>query len=417
MHSQILATLFGAAFRVRAAHHIACLLLVGATLSSAPASASQLLTPAVGAADSAMAGATVAAPESPTAAAFANPASLVLFDPGFVSGSFGLAFGHTGFDASAPPGYSNRDGFTGYIPEGSVVFGGPRDVRAGLSLYGSLGASFDTDAQPASGVPVEFLSRLGVANVAASVAWNAGDRVSFGIGLTLLLGDIKLRYTPDIPYHFSVWGPGVQAIAGVRYQLSDRVALGLGIRSPGMVWASGDMRLPTGEKQDVELDLDQPAQVFVGVNADVTDKLHVGVSGRWTDASIFSDSFFRFEETPSGDIAFIADANDEWRAALGFRYALTPRFQVRLSASYADSIVGDRTVSPLLIDTEDWKVGGGFTFAWSPDLMFDVTAGHGFEGERDISAGEATAFAGEYRMSGQVVFIGLRANLWEAWPF
>jgi long-subunit fatty acid transport protein len=322
-----------------------------------------------------------------------------------------MAWGHTDFDASAPPGYSNTDGFTGYLPEGSLVLGGPRDIRAALSLYGSLGAAFDTDAQPAVGVPVDFLSNFAIVNVGAAVAWKASDRVSFGVGLALLLGDFKLRYTTDIPYAFSVWGPGVQAIAGVRWQVSDAVALGLGLRSPGMVWADGDHRLPTGEKQDVELDLEQPAQLFVGLNADITDKLHLGLTGRWTDASRFSSSIFRFEQTPSADIPFIADANDEWRLGLGLRYAFTDHITARLSASYADEIVGDRSVSPLLMDTEDWKIGGGFSFAFTPDVIADVTVGHSFEGDADVSPSEASIFPGEYRMSGQILMIGLRVSL------
>ncbi|HYB98649.1 MAG TPA: outer membrane protein transport protein [Candidatus Limnocylindrales bacterium] len=384
---------------------------VAALASAGEAPASQLLTPSVGAADAAMGSATMGDPESPSAAAFSNPASLILFEPGATSGSLGIAVGHSSFDASAPPRYDNRDGFTGYVPEGSLVFGGPHGIRAALALYGSLGASFDTDAQPAVGVPLEFLSRFAVVNVAANVAWKATERLSFGVGLSLLLGDVKLRYTTDIPYHFSVWGPGVQAIAGARYELTDAIALGLAIRSPGMVWADGDMRLPSGNKQDVELDLDQPSQIFVGVNADVTEKLHVGLLGRWTDASIFSQSWFRFEETPTGDVAFIADASDEWLIALGTKYALTERITLRLSASWADTIVGDRSVSPLLMDVIDWKIGGGFSLAWSPDFIIDVTAGHGFEDERDISSAEALIFPGEYRMSGQIVMLGFRANL------
>jgi long-subunit fatty acid transport protein len=203
-------------------------------------------------------------------------------------------------------------------------------------------------------------------------------------------------------------------MTGLRYELTDRVALGLGVRTPGMVWADGDDRMPSGDKQDVDLHLDMPMQVFVGINADVTDRFHVGLSGRWTDSSSFSDSVFRFSQTPEGNIPYIRSASDEWRIAGGASYAVLPSLLVRLGLSYADSIVPDSWVSPLLVDSAEWKFAAGSSWQlpgeWS-EWIVDFTAGYSPRGRRNVSDSEAVIFPGRYTIDGQIYMIGLRTTL------
>ncbi|MFN2378404.1 MAG: OmpP1/FadL family transporter [Candidatus Binatia bacterium] len=378
------------------------------------ASATQLIAPAIGIPDAALNGATVATPQTPTAAAFSNPAGITNLAAGAVSTGIGIPVGHSRVHATTPPGYDTTSDFVAYAPEGGSVFEHESGLRWGFALYGALGSSFDSDAEPSVGVTSDFYSATAVSNAALMVAYPVTDRLSVGVALALMYGQAHLRYTQQTQFAYTVRGPGTQAMFGLRYRLTDRVALGLGFRTPGMVWADGDERLPSGDKQDVELNLDMPAQIFVGVNADVTDRLHLGLSGRWTDASTFSDSNFRFDQTPEADIPFIQSASDEWRLAAGASYAVLEPLKVSFGVSYADKIVPDSWVSPLLIDSNEWKFSTGLAWQlpgeWS-DWILDIAIGYSPNGVRNISDSEAAILPGRYNIGGEIYMIGFRTTL------
>ena len=392
------------------------LVLAGLGLLALPwaANASQLLVPAVGVPDAAMNGATVATPRTATAAAFSNPAGIVNLAPGSVSAAFGLPVGHSQVHATTPPGYDTTSDFVAYAPEGGAVFETGPGLRWGFGVYGSLGATFDSDKDPSVGVDHDFQSSTAVSNVALMMAYPLTDRLSVGVALAVMYGQAHLRYHQGKQFAYTVRGAGVQSIVGLRYRLSDKVALGAGFRTPGRIWADGDDPVAAGDKQDVELNLDMPAQVFLGVNADATDRLHLGLCFRWTDASTFSDSKFRFDETPAADIPYIRSASDEWRIAAGADYALTEALSVSAGVSYADEIVPDAWVSPLLIDSAEWKISAGT--AWQlpgrfSDWTVDLAFGHSPTGERNVSDADAAVFPGRYTIGGQIYMIGLRTTL------
>lgn len=374
-----------------------------------PVAASQLLTPGVGTPDSAMNGATVATPLTPSAAAFSNPAGITTMEPGSMSFAIGVPVGHSSVDASIPNGYGTTSDFVGCAPDGGVVYGTESGLRWGFAAFGSLGAVFDSDADPSVGVEHDSLSAQSILDLALMAAMPVTDKLSVGVALQGLYGQAKLRYFQNIPFTYTVRGPGVQAIAGLRYALTERLALGLSYRTPGMVWTSGDSPLGGGS-QDVDLHLDMPAQLFAGVNSTITDRFDVGLYVRWTDASAFGNSVFHFEKTPAANIPFIAGATDEMRYGLGLAYRLFDSLTVRFGLGYADAIVPDRWVSPLLIDSNEWKVGGGLSWAVK-DWIVDFTVGESPQTDREVSASEAGIFPGNYRMGGQIYMIGVRTRL------
>lgn len=381
-----------------------------AALAASAASASQLVAPAVGLPDAALGGATVGEPRTPSAAAFSNPAGLTLFRDKQLSTSAALLISQSSVDASAPAGYaSDRDGY-GFGPEFGMDFDGPGKWHFGVASYGSVGSSFKSEADPSVGVNSDFFSELSIANFALVAARHVTDELSVGVSISALIGWTRARYTSDIPYNYSALGPGVQAIVGTRYEFSDDLSVGLGVRLPGKLWADGDMTKPDGHDQDVHLEIKMPAQIFVGANFDATRRLSLGIYGRWTDTSSFGESYFRFADTPQGDVPLVPDANDEWRIAGGFEYAVTERVKVGFSAGYADAMIGDQGVSPLMIDSQEVKVGGGISYAFDR-FTLDFLAGHDFEGTRRIEPGEAVVFPGKYRLSGQILAIGFRMKL------
>lgn len=330
-------------------------------------------------------------------------------EPGTASFAMGFPVGHTRVDASSPAGYEEESDFLSYAPEGGSVHETESEIRWGFATYGSLGAMFDSDADDTVGVDHDFYSSTMLVNVAVMVAMPVGDRLSVGAALAGIYGQSHLRYFQNAPFAYTVRGPGVQAIFGLRYRLTDEIALGLGFRTPGKVWAEGDDGAK-GPHQDVSLGLDLPAQVFLGINANVTSRFDVGLAGRWTDASSFGGSEFRFEDTPEANIPFIRSASDEWRISAGAGYKLTDRLTVRGGVGYADAMVPDEWVSPLIIDSAEWKIGAGLS--WEVAGWFvDFTAGGCPGGTRDISDSEAAIYPGRYTVGGEIYMLGVRTTI------
>lgn len=383
---------------------IAGLLLV--LLLARASTASMLLAPAVGAADSATNGSVVAVPSTPESALFTNPAGLAAFERTTHSASFGAVFPHVVVDSDIAD-YNRSDDRVGFIPSAGSSFPLRPGWNFGVGVFGSTGTTFDFEAEP-PGVPTDFLSDVAIAGMPFALSYELHPRLWLGAELVPLFGYVRNRYTlidqasgGAIPVEYTLRGPGIQAMLGATWRPIDDWSLGLSFRTPGMIWANGSTPI-AGERRDVDLDLKMPATVWGGVTRHFGDRLGLSASIRWTDASVFGESKIRFA---SFDIPFVSDAQDEWRFALGAEYDVTDRFTVRAGTSYASRIVGNKGVSPLLFDTEDIKLSGGLGYrigAWTIDFM----TGYQFAAKRSISPSDALILPGGYEASGLIVMLG-----------
>ena len=67
--------------------------------------------------------------------------------------------------------------------------------------------------------------------------------------------------------------------------------------------------------------------------------------------------------------------------------------------------MGNKGVSPLLFDTEDIKLGGGFSYrfdGWAVHAM----GGHAFKAKRTVPPDDALILPGEYTADGPIFMIG-----------
>jgi long-subunit fatty acid transport protein len=388
---------------LRTAGIVALLLVAGPR----PAYASMLLAPAVGCADNATNGSEVAVPTTPESALFTNPAGLIAFERQTHSASFGVVFPSAEVDSDLA-GYNRSDDRAAFVPSfGSSIPLRPR-WRFAIGMYGTTGTTFDFEAEP-PGVPTDFLSDVAVGGAPIALAYELTPRVWIGAELVPLFGYLRNRYTlldPStsgaLPVHYTLRGPGIQAMVGTTWRPSDDWSLGLSVRTPGMIWLDGST-LIAGERRDVDLNLKMPTVVWGGATRHVGDRLDISASVRWTDSSVFGESKIEFA---SFDIPFVADAQDEWRFALGATYGLTDRVKLRAGTSYASRIVGNKGVSPLLFDTEDVKISGGGGYEIGP-WTIDFFAGYAFKGKRHVAPDDALILPGTYEASGPIVMFGL----------
>jgi long-subunit fatty acid transport protein len=382
------------------------LLVIAVWFFASPCTASQLLVTSTSARDIALSGSTVAEPRTPSAAMFSNPAGLVLFDDLTVDGTTAFSFANPRVDVSAPSTYDETSSVFVMSPAMGLAVPCKDSWRFGFSLYGTVGNKFDFGADPSAGVPDDFFSEAGVFTFGAGVAHRFGDRLSVGAAVKPLFGLLHNRYTlGGVRFKYRLNGPGIQGTLGLRWEPRPGLALGLGLRTPGRVWMDGTMPL-LGSSQDVDLELEMPMQVFFGVSKHFGERFIVSLAGRWTDSSSFGDSMIEFEETDAADAPFVPRAKDEWFVSLGLEYVCSELLTLRLGVGHANAIVGDKGVSPLVFDTQDTRVGVGFSLnldPWSIDFM----AGHAFRGSRDIDADEALILPGRYSIDGQVAMLGV----------
>jgi len=382
------------------------LLIVAVWFFASPGTASQLLVSSTSARDTALSGSTVAEPRTPSAAMFSNPAGLALFDTMTVDGSAAFALANPRMDVSAPSTYDETSSVFVASPAMGLAVPRRNSWHFGFAMYGTVGNKFDFGADPSEGVPDDFLSEAGVFTFGAGVAYRFSDRLSVGAAITPLFGLLHNRYTlGGLRFKYRLNGPGIQGMLGLRWEPRPGLAVGLGVRTPGKVWMDGDMPL-AGSSQDVDLKLKMPMQVFAGVSKHFGERIIVSLAGRWTDSSSFGNSTIEFEVTEAADAPFVPSAKDEWLVSAGLEYIWNEFLTLRLGVGHSNAIVGDKGVSPLVFDTQDTRVGVGFSLnldPWSVDFM----AGHAFRGSRDIGADEALILPGRYSIDGQIAMIGI----------
>jgi long-subunit fatty acid transport protein len=337
---------------------------------------------------------------------FSNPAALTLFDETTVDGTAAFSFADARVNASAPSTYDETNSVFVLSPAIGLALPRKGSWHYGFALYGSVGNKFDFGADPAAGVENDFFSEAGVFTFGAGLAYRVNDRLSLGAAITPLFGRSHMRYTlGGLRFKYRLSGPGIQGMVGLRWEPRPGLAVGLGVRTPGRVWMEGSMPLGGGS-QDVDLELEMPTQVFAGVSKHLGERILLSLAVRWSDSSSFGDSMIEFEETEAADSPFVPRAKDEWVVSVGAEYIWNDILTLRLGASHANAIVGDKGVSPLVYDTEDTRIGVGFSLNFAP-WSIDFMAGHAFRGSRTIGADEALILPGRYSVDGQIAMIGV----------
>jgi long-chain fatty acid transport protein len=373
--------------------------------------ASGLLTPAIGAGDVSLAGANVAEPLSPSGAQFANPAGIAGFETTTLTVGSGIAYGTGNVKASFPDGYDQTNRVAAMVPDIGLAVRGHGKWSYSLGLHGTVGLRFDYDEQPEIGVDDGFFVEVSIFSAPLGLAYRASDRLWLGVELIPLFGYLRTSFTnPSISelggapaeLRYKLTGPGIQAMAGLTWKPTDRWAIGLSARPPGVIWMEGSTVLPGMPRQDVDLELNVPAHVFAGVTRRMTERLKLSLSVRWIDSSSFGNSHIKFEATPSVNTPFITDAKDEWKYAIGAAYDWNDSLQLRAGVSHASHIVGERGVSPATFDADDTRVSVGFGIP-GERWTLDGVVGYKLRDDRQISADEALLFPGRYRSSPAVI--------------
>jgi long-chain fatty acid transport protein len=352
-------------------------------------------------------GATIAEPLSPSGALFANPAGLAAFPRTTVSNSIGVGFGRE--HIKNDDGYNHGNNIVALIPDLAISFARANGWHYGVGLYGSVGMNYDFPADPDAGVDHLLFAECSIAGLPLAVAKRVDDRLWLGAELIPMLGYMRDRFhVGDAPFSYKLIGPGIQAMVGATWKPDDVWSIGLSYRTPGRVWMEGSDADPGGGRQDVDLEIQMPMSLQLGLERRLGKRLRIVSSVRWTDTSVFEHSNVDFEGIPAFKPSFVPKAKDEWRETLGARYAATERLELRAAVAYSNRIVGTTAVSPMVFDNDHYQLSAGAGYrindTWTADFMAGVVPG----ADRDVKEAPGVAIAGRYETSGFVFILGLQ---------
>jgi long-subunit fatty acid transport protein len=372
-------------------------------LRAAVAAGSTLLSPAGGARDAALAGATVAAPTDLMSAFFENPAGLSLLEGAQATGGAGFFIARS--DVHTPFGYRGDSHSVGMAPSFGAATARDR-WRFGVGMFGSIGSKFDFPADPEHGVARNFYAELGAITIAPTVAYQVTPDLAVGAQINPLFGTLTNRVpTPDQHLRWRVQGPGIQGVVGILYTPLPDWRLGLTYKTPGRIFMKGSVGV-AGDREDLRFTFHVPQQVFLGAAWHPTPCLALTAVGQWSDTSAFERSRFEFSRTPALNFAFAPKSHDVLRGGAGIEYQAHPRISLRAGFARNQAALEPRSVTPLVYDVSGFIIGGGF----GVDLgrwIVDLTSGVSVFDDRKINGNEARVFPGRYSSNGPVVYAQL----------
>jgi long-chain fatty acid transport protein len=336
--------------------------LLGLTLLAAPAAyaGDGHTLHGVGAVNSSMGGAGVALPIDTLGGLLLNPALATQQDGSHFAFSAEYNTGTNAVSSSVQTPVGTFSGKTEDFGDTALIpaFGWVHHARGSNFAYGIgfLGlAGFGTDYPQDSTNPILSPQPRGFGRVYSSyqllkvptvLAWKLSDSFSFGLSLNVARATLEASPAgfanpdcsgPQGPCYFpsvngdSAWGYG--AGVGIHYKLSPSFALGASYNSKtkfqDFVWHTGGANpgLPSyGANRKITLQLDLPAQAVVGLGWTPTEKLAVGIDGKWINyenAAGFKD-VLGFKNIVVGEIGLQYKATDKFAVRAGYNHSEVP---------------------------------------------------------------------------------------------
>jgi len=372
------------------------LVTVGSVLSRLSLGhAGQLVLPLVGPQDASLSGNAVALPLNPASALFHNPAQLTLLPD---SATFGLLAARFEFKyANLQTGYDNTSRELPLAPSLGYVHRFGR-FSVGIGLYGAIGFTYNLEPEPEHGIPNNLYTELGVMSLAPAIAYSLTPNLHLGFEINPSYGRSRLKApSPFGRLDVDMRGPGVFGMVGLFYTPTPKLSLGIGYKTPGVIWMRGNARIG-GQGDDAHLDFQLPQNLAFGLAYRVTDRLAVTVQGRWVEFSAFEDSRVEFDEHTELNQAAAQDAWDRFRWGGGVQYVLLPGVTVHLGFSWEQWAIEVASLSPTLPDLTEYLFGFGVNVQRG---LWDIhlSGNYAYVESRRVSPARNPFFSGHYEIN------------------
>jgi long-chain fatty acid transport protein len=231
-------------------------------------------------------------------------------------------------------------------------------------------------------------SELVTYNLNPMIAYRITDQWSIGAGFNAQYAQAKLEQKVDIPLPGfpdgdifvkpSAWGWG--ANVGVLYEPTTTMRFGVAYRSQINSTLSGLAKVrnvPGFKSGSIDAELNLPDTVTASGLVPVLPGLQLVGDVSWTHWAVFNQLRGTFN---NGLPDLVVDENfrDTWRGSLGFNYAISDAWAVRMGGTFDQSPVTNSNRTVRIPDSDRWLLGVGTGYHLTESLVIDFAYLHIF---------------------------------------
>jgi len=275
-------------------------------------------------------------------------------------------------------------------PSGSVAYFKPinDNLIIGIAAYVPSGTGAKWNGEDlkllTSGVTYRWESFMGVITVSPVIAYKISDQFSLGATLNLNYGMLKL-WRPGVgQYNEDLSGFAFGATIGALFKPTDKLGIGLTLRTPTKVKFSGEATMAgaaavgQATTSDAEREATWPLWLGLGISFKATDKLTVNADAQYTNWKKIQTIGITYDNAawqalkahPQLKAAFNNDFDLQWKDAIqwrfGLEYAVSEKLALRAGYYYDPSPSDPGTLNILL-----------------PEITYNAfTAGLGYKAEK-----------------------------------
>lgn len=275
-------------------------------------------------------------------------------------------------------------------PSGALAYIKPinKKLVVGLAAYVPSGTGAKWNGEElkilSGGVPYRWESFMGVITVSPVVAYKVSEQFSLGATLNLNYGMLKLHRPGLGQYEEDLSGFAFGATVGALFKPSDKLGIGVTLRTPTKVKFSGEATMAgapafkLAEASDAEREATWPLWLGAGISFRATEKLTVNFDAQYTNwkkiqniAITYDDATWQaMKAHPLLGKAFNNDFDLKWKDAVqlrfGAEYAFSAKVALRAGYYYDPSPTEPQTLNILL-----------------PEITYNaVTFGLGYKAEK-----------------------------------
>jgi long-chain fatty acid transport protein len=262
-------------------------------------------------------------------------------------------------------------------------------VAVGVAVYTPFGSSAEWNNDWAGNLLVQNIS-LSAIYIQPTVSFNINDKLGIGAGFIYAMGNVELNkalnyYDESGQSSVNLQGKGnnIGYNIGLMFKPTENWSVGIDYRSEIIMKVEdGDATftipsalqgtIPVSNTFSAELPL--PANLDVGVAVQATKKLLVSIEFDWTFWSVYDTLTFTFGE--QGDLLNSSSPrkyHNGFIPRLGFEYAFSEKFQLRLGAYYDASPTNPNYFTPETVSLNTAALTAGFSWYPVKNLSIDFS--------------------------------------------
>jgi long-chain fatty acid transport protein len=280
----------------------------------------------------------------------------------------------------------------------------------GVFVPAGLGAEWNGDdlVQLSGGTSFEWMSRIGVVDIAPAVSYKFSDQFSLGLTVNIYYAFFDMKRPNAVPppapfgtysqYTEESTGTGVGVTVGAQYKINEMWTLGATFRSKTTVNMSGTAEFPAfglmGAPTESEFDREVafPMWIAGGVAVRPSDRLILSFDvqySQWSESenvlvTEYKDPTWKAALEADDDHLFVLKWEDATQIRLGAEYLASDDLALRLGYYYDPAPSPDETLNILFPSSTNHVITGGAGYR-AGDWSFQLAAEYLFGQERVIS--------------------------------